>query len=86
MIRFAKLKEQDLKRQPRNNYSTINNEYKLSSKHENEEVLGKKLTVSYQFPNKYANRFVKNPEKDNNQWTSTITGLFDDTKSIKCLK
>ena len=21
-----------------------------------------------------------------NNWTSTITGLFDDTKSIKCLK
>ena len=86
MIRFAKLKEQALKSKPRNNYSTINNEYKFSNKHENEEGPGKNLTVSYQFPNKYANRLTKNPEKDNNQWTSTITGLFDDTKSIKCLK
>ena len=82
---YAKLKEKDLRdrtRNPyRNNYSVINNPYKKEHRPENEEEEERKhLTVSHQFDN------YKLGKNKNQEWTSTITGLFDDTKSIKVLK
>ena len=56
-------------------------------KQEEQQHEKKNLTVSHQFHNRYTqNLGRKNEEKRQDQWISTITGLFDDTKSIKHLK
>ena len=87
MKRYSKLKANDLKEKPRNNYSVINNNYKISEKAEtSDENSRKNLTVSHEFHNRYSNKLGQNHQPDRDQWTSTITGLFDDNKSIKCMK
>ena len=61
---YAKLKEKDLKNKARNNYSTINNNYKIQEKPEKEDETNRKnLTVSHQFHNRQVNKLVKTNEK-----------------------
>lgn len=92
---LAKLKQIDLAAniKARNNHSVINNHIKEVKIHADEERNKKNLAVSHQFHNRgehsyeHSYNFQKNKERHpHNQWTSTITGLFDEALSIKQLK
>ncbi len=87
---YAKLKANDLMVKERNNHSVIN-AYKMEGGGAEEEEGKRSLAVSHQFHDRGHHLEVPSWDRrgqvnHNNQWTSTITGLFSDTRSIKLLK